>query len=27
MQGYLEVGKMLGTMISMPEKFLPSKQK
>jgi four helix bundle protein len=26
-QGYEEVGKMLGTMMSMPEKFLPRSQR
>jgi len=27
LKGYQEVGKMLGTMISMPERFVPYKQK
>ena len=27
MKGYEEVGKMLGTMISMPEKFIPRPQR
>jgi hypothetical protein len=27
LKGYEEVGRMLGAMISMPEKFLPSNQR
>jgi four helix bundle protein len=27
LKGYQEVGKMLGSMISIPEKFMPSKQR